>query len=138
MIAGDGEEREPLLRLIGSLDLEDRVVLAGPLDDDQLVDHLAKCRAVCFPPLQEDYGFVTAEAFASSKPVVTCHDSGGPAELVQDGVQGLVADPTPHSLAAALRRVMKDQLLAEPMGAEARRAAARLSWRQTVEQLTAV
>ena len=84
VIAGDGEEREPLLRLIGSLDLEDRVVLAGPLDDDQLVDHLAKCRAVCFPPLQEDYGFVTAEAFASSKPVVTCHDSGGPAELTRE------------------------------------------------------
>ena len=48
----------------------------------QMLDHLARCRAVCFPPYDEDYGFVTVEAFASRKAVVTCSDSGGPAELV--------------------------------------------------------
>jgi len=37
-----------------------------------------------FPPFEEDYGFVTAEAFASGKAVITCRDSGGPAELVED------------------------------------------------------
>jgi glycosyltransferase involved in cell wall biosynthesis len=138
VIAGDGEEREVLGRLIGSLNLDDRVVLTGPLTDGQLLDHLARCRAVCFPPLQEDYGFVTAEAFASGKAVVTCHDSGGPAELVRDGVQGFVSDPTPHALAAALRRLMKDQLLAETMGAEARKSAAQLNWPDTVRQLTEI
>ena len=40
-----------------------------------------RCRAVCFTPLNEDYGFVTAESFASRKPVVSCTDSGGPAWL---------------------------------------------------------
>jgi hypothetical protein len=138
VIAGDGEEHAALLRLIDALNLQDRVVLTGSLTDAQLVDHLASCRAVCFAPLQEDYGFVTAEAFASAKAVVTCHDSGGPAELVQDGVQGLITDPTPHALAAALRRVMKDQLLAETLGAEARKAVARLNWADTVRQLTAL
>jgi glycosyltransferase involved in cell wall biosynthesis len=88
--------------------------------------------------LQEDYGFVTAEAFASGKAVITCRDSGGPAELVQDGVQGYVCEPTPPSLAAALRRVMKDRVLAETMGAEARRAAAKLDWADAVRQLTEV
>lgn len=138
VIAGEGEERDRLAGLIDSLGLADRVTLAGPLTDDQLVDHLARCRAVCFPPLQEDYGFVTAEAFASAKPVVTCHDSGGPAELVRDGIEGLVCDPTPLDLAAALRRVMKDQRLAETMGAQARQAADRLTWADTVRQLTEV
>lgn len=138
VIGGDGEERERLTGLIESLGLADRVVLAGPLSDAQLVDHLAQCRAVCFPPLQEDYGFVTAEAFASCKPVVTCRDSGGPAELVRDGIEGVVCEPTPLDLAAALRRVMKDQRLAETMGAAARNAAARLNWADTVRELTAV
>lgn len=136
VIAGEGEERERLGRLIERFGLQDRVTLAGPLPDADLLDHLARCRAVCFPPLQEDYGFVTAEAFASGKPVVTCRDSGGPAELVHDGVQGIVCDPTPPSLAAALRRLMKDRLLAETMGAEARSAAARLNWADTVRQIT--
>ena len=71
---------------------------------------------MCFPPLQEDYGFVTVEAFASRKAVVTCADSGGPAELVANGVNGFVCDPRPESLAVALRKLTDDAALAERMG----------------------
>ena len=92
VIAGEGSERQRLEDMIARLGLGARVTLAGRLSDEQLLDHLARCRAVCFPPLDEDYGFVTAEAFSSRKAVVTCRDSGGPAELVEDGVTGLVCD----------------------------------------------
>ena len=73
---------------------------SGRLTEDQLIAELATCRAVCFPPFQEDYGFVTVEAFASRKAVITCRDSGGPAELVKDGVNGFVCEPTPEALGA--------------------------------------
>ena len=73
-----------------------------------MLEHLARCRAVCFPPYDEDYGFVTVEAFASRKPVMTCTDSGGPAELVSDDVNGKVCAPRPETLAVALREVMDD------------------------------
>ena len=110
VIAGDGEERD---RLAGAasreLGLADRVTLAGRLDDAELLDHLARCRAVCFPPFEEDYGFVTVEAFASRKAVVTCRDSGGPAELVEDGVNGFVAS-RPRSARDALRRADDEAL----------------------------
>jgi glycosyltransferase involved in cell wall biosynthesis len=138
VIAGEGEERGRLQGMIDRLQLSPRVTLAGRLGDDQLLDHLARCRAVCFPPLLEDYGFVTAEAFASRKPVVTCRDSGGPAELVQDGVQGFVCEPTPVSLACALRRLVDDQALAERMGGAAAEASARLNWAEAVRLLTAL
>ena len=101
------------------------------------LDRLARCRAVVFPPLQEDYGFVTVEAFASRKAVVTCKDSGGPAELVTDGVNGLVCDPTPESIAAALRKVADDEGLAERLGAGAFQKGAELNWPDAVRQLTA-
>lgn len=136
VIAGEGEERPSLQALIERLGLSDRVKLAGRLTDEQLLDHLARCRVVCFPPLEEDYGFVTAEAFASRKAVVTCRDSGGPAELVQDTVNGFVCDPSPASLAAALRRLVDDQALAEGMGAAALIAGARMNWPDTVRELT--
>jgi glycosyltransferase involved in cell wall biosynthesis len=136
VIAGDGEERDRLQALVMSLGLSERVTLAGRLDEAQLLDHLARCRAVCFPPLDEDYGFVTAEAFASRKAVVTCRDSGGPAELVQDGVTGLIAEPTAYALAACLRRVMEHAGPAEEMGAAAAARGARLDWAETVRQLT--
>ena len=138
VIAGEGEEREALTRLIDSLGLRGRVVLTGPLGDEAVLDHLARCRAVCFPPVREDYGFVTIEAFSSGKAVVTCRDSGGPAELVTDGVNGLVCEPTPESLARALRRLTDDAALAERMGAEARSAAQKITWPDAVRRLTAL
>ena len=138
VIAGDGEEREALSRLIDSLSLRGRVVLTGPLSDDAVLDHFARCRAVCFPPVLEDYGFVTIEAFSSGKAVVTCRDSGGPGELVTDGVNGLVSDPTPESLARALRRLADDSALAERLGAQACSTAQRITWPDAVRQLTAL
>ena len=138
VIAGDGEDREALEALAKSRGLADRVTFAGSLSESELLGHLARCRAVCFPPLDEDYGFVTVEAFASRKAVITCGDSGGPSELVTDGVQGLVCDPTPGSLAVALRRVMDDRALAERMGASAVEFVRQLTWSDTVGQLTGI
>ena len=137
VIAGEGEDHEKLAELVAARGLHDRVRLAGRLDDGALLDHLARCRAVCFPPLQEDYGFVTAEAFASRKAVVTCHDSGGPSELVTDGVDGFVCDPAPASIATALRKLTEDAALAERMGSAAFERGAQLNWTDAVRQLTA-
>jgi glycosyltransferase involved in cell wall biosynthesis len=138
VIAGEGEERDHLQDLVARTGLGDRVSLPGRLSDAELLGHLARCRAVCFPPAQEDYGFVTAEAFASSKAVITCDDSGGPAELVEDGVNGVVCQPTPEALAAALRRVMDDRSVAERMGRAARTSVEQLNWSQAARQLTAI
>jgi glycosyltransferase involved in cell wall biosynthesis len=136
IVAGEGEDRDRLEALVSRLGLAGRVTFAGRLTEAQLVDHLARCRAVCFPPFKEDYGFVTAEAFASRKAVITCRDSGGPAELVGDCVNGFISDPTPQSLAGALRRIMDDVKVAERMGAAAYAAGAQLSWANSVVQLT--
>jgi glycosyltransferase involved in cell wall biosynthesis len=62
VIAGDGEEGARLVELAREVGVSDRVTLTGVLTEAQLVEHLARCRAVCFPPIAEDYGFVTAEA----------------------------------------------------------------------------
>ncbi len=138
IIGGDGEERERLVALARDLRVSDRVAVLGPLTDVQLIDHLARCRAVCFPPKAEDYGFVTAEAFASAKAVITCRDSGGPVELVEHGVNGLICEPTPESLAAALASVMDDRSRAETMGKAAQATAARMTWPAAVAALTAI
>ena len=136
VIAGDGEQRDQLRALASRLGVSDRITFAGRLTEAGLVEHLARCRAVCFPPFEEDYGFVTAEAFASRKAVITCRDSGGPAELVQDGVNGFVCEPTAEALARAFRAVMSDPVLAERMGDAAFAAGAKLNWREAVAQLT--
>ena len=138
VIAGDGEDRASLVQLARDLGVADRVTFAGVLTDAELVEHLARCRAVCFPPVEEDYGFVTAEAFASSKAVITCRDSGGPAELVENGVNGFVCEPTPDALGTTLARLMEDRAGAEVMGQAGLQAAARLRWSDAVAALTSV
>jgi glycosyltransferase involved in cell wall biosynthesis len=134
-IAGDGEEAPRIRRLLRDLDLEPRVTLLGAVDSATLVSQLASCRAVVFPAFEEDYGLVTVEAFASAKAVITCRDSGGPAELVRDGASGFVCEPTPASLAGALAKLADDQALAERLGAGAAAMSADITWPKTIERL---
>jgi glycosyltransferase involved in cell wall biosynthesis len=138
VVAGEGESRAELEQLAADLHVEHRITFLGRIDEAALLGHLARCRAVCFPPMEEDYGFVTVEAFASHKAVVTCHDSGGPLDLVVDGETGLVCDPIPASLAAAFARLLEDPRLAERLGCQAGARAARLAWPDAVKRLVIV
>jgi glycosyltransferase involved in cell wall biosynthesis len=135
VIAGEGEERPALEHAIATRNLSSRVKLVGRIDDRQMLEHLARCRAVCFPPYDEDYGFVTVEAFASRKAVITCTDSGGPAELVSDGVNGKVCAPRPETLALAMREMMEDTGAAERMGHAALEKVASMTWSNAVHRL---
>jgi glycosyltransferase involved in cell wall biosynthesis len=138
VLAGDGEEEPRLRQMVQDLGLGKRVTMIGHVEGPALVDYLARCRAVAFVPYDEDYGFVTSEAFAARKPVITCSDSGGPTELVRDGINGAVAAPEPGSLAGAIARVMCDPVAAERLGAAGYEVASALTWERTVPQLLIV
>jgi glycosyltransferase involved in cell wall biosynthesis len=134
-IAGTGEGEPGLRERIRELGLEGRVELLGAISDSDLLDHYARCRGVFFAPWNEDYGFVTLEAFRSGKPVITSHDSGGPSELVENGKTGFVTEPTAVSVAAAIDSLGSDRGLAERMGEAAREAALTHTWQRAVEHL---
>ncbi len=138
VIAGDGEFRQTLGDMAANLGVAKRVDFIGQIDDEALVKHLAACRAVYFAPYAEDYGFVTVEAFASAKPVVTCVDSGGPTELVKNEENGLVVQPTAPSIAEALARLTDDGALAAALGARGRAQADAMTWAAAVKQLLIV
>jgi glycosyltransferase involved in cell wall biosynthesis len=135
VIAGEGGELDALTRLSRQLDVADRVTFLGRIDEATLLDHLARCRAVVFPAFNEDYGFVSVEAFSSCKAVLTCRDSGGPAELVNDGANGMVCDPTPEAVARGMRRLTDDRNLAIRLGETGAADAARLTWPAAVDKL---
>jgi glycosyltransferase involved in cell wall biosynthesis len=134
-IAGEGEEEPRLRERVRALGLEGRFELLGAVSDAQLVEHYARCRAVFFAPWNEDYGFVTLEAFRSGKAVITASDSGGPAELVRHGENGLVAEPGADAVAAQLDAIGRDRSLAERLGEAARRDAEAHRWDRAVEEL---
>jgi len=82
--------------------LADRVEWLDNVTNEQMRHHYAHSLGVVYPPVDEDYGYVTLEAMLSSKPVITCTDSGGPLEFVINERTGLITEPTPKALAAAL------------------------------------
>jgi len=127
-----------LEQLAMQLQLPSRVRFIGHAPDETFVEYLARCRAVCFTPYAEDYGFITVEAFASRKAVITCVDSGGPSELVRNEETGLVCEPTPQALAIALARVTEDQALAERLGTAAAAQADTMVWADAVKRLVIV
>lgn len=90
IIAGRGPEKETLEKLIKKNNLQDKVILKGYVDEDELVNLYSKSLAVYFAPYDEDYGFITIEAFKSKKPVLTLSDSGGVLEFVENKLSGFV------------------------------------------------
>jgi glycosyltransferase involved in cell wall biosynthesis len=135
-IAGTGPDREKLEGLIDKLGLRDRVELLGWVDDRAAVEHYAGALAVFYAPYDEDYGYVTVEAFKAGKPVLTAADSGGVLEFVEDGRNGFVCPPdSPRDLAARLDLLYRDREKARAMGERGREAVARIGWDAVVERL---
>jgi glycosyltransferase involved in cell wall biosynthesis len=124
-----------LAELIDGGGASNRVELAGFVADDDLVPLLADALAVVYAPYDEDYGYVTLQAFLAGKPVVTTTDAGGVLDWVDDGVTGFIVEPTPEAIGAALDRLAGDPGLAARMGAAGRARAVALDWPTVVATL---
>jgi glycosyltransferase involved in cell wall biosynthesis len=90
---------------------------------------------VLFVPYSEDYGYITVEAMLSGKPVVTATDSGGPTELVEHGVSGLITAPDPEALGNAMTTYARHPRVARRMGRAGRDRALQIGWDSVVSAL---
>ncbi len=91
-VAGRGPELENLKALSMELGISDRIEFLGFVPEKKLLDLYANCSAVFFAPQDEDYGYITLEAFLSKKPVLTSHDAGGPLEFVRHNSNGVILE----------------------------------------------
>ena len=135
VLAGKGSLQASLAEEIEALGLDGRVDLAGFVPDDDLIDLYRDAAAVVYAPFDEDYGFVTLEAFLAGVPVVTALDSGGTLEWVEHEVTGLVTDGSPEGIGAALDRLVADPEWAAALGAAGRARVKELNWEHVVTTL---
>jgi glycosyltransferase involved in cell wall biosynthesis len=119
--------------------LSDRVVFKGFTSDTEKLELYAECLGVIYPPVDEDYGYVTLEAMLSRKPVITTYDSGGPLEFVEHERTGLVCAPDAEELAARMDELWRNRSIASRMGDAGRSFydALGISWDGVIEVLTA-
>lgn len=134
LISGTGED-DAKFRTLAEADK--RITFLGRVSDDELLEYYANALAVLFVPLREDFGLILQEAFLSGKPVITCEDSGEPARLVRDGLNGLITAPDPASLADAMNRLANDPAAAQAMGNQGRIDVQSMSWSNVAERLLA-
>jgi glycosyltransferase involved in cell wall biosynthesis len=133
-IAGSGPEEGRLRELAAA---DPRITLEGRVSPERLVELYNGARAVVYAPYLEDYGLVTVEAFEAAKPVITVADAGGPTELVEHEVNGLIAEPTPESLGAAIDRLWSDRGLRKRLGRAGHERARVITWDGVVAELLA-
>jgi len=72
------------------------------------------------------------------KPLIVARDGGGATEFVDDGVEGLIVDPTAQDVARAIDELFFDRDRARQMGTRGREKvlAMNLSWQNVVAKLT--
>jgi glycosyltransferase involved in cell wall biosynthesis len=119
------------------LSVLDRVHWMGSITKEAQLRCYAHARGVIDAPMDEDDVDVILEALLASKPVVTCSDSGGPVELIEHEENGLIAEPTPHSLGAALDELWRNPRRAKRWGEAGRARYERLhiGWPEVVQRL---
>lgn len=140
VIAGTGGQQERFQQMVRDYGLQDRVRFLGHITEAEKVAFYAHSLGVFFAPFDEDYGYITLEAMLSSKPVITCTDSGGPLEFVVEGETGRVLPPEPEAIAQAIDALHADQDAAARMGRAGldRYRSMNISWANTVERLLEV
>ena len=137
LVVGKGPEAEGLKKLVSALNLESRVRFLGFVDDVKLLKLYAESLGVFFAPVDEDYGYVTLEAFLSKKPVITCYDSGGVLEFVQADKSGFVCDTVPEEIGRAIDTLYYNKRSAIEMGNCGFDAVKNISWDNVINKLTA-
>lgn len=116
IIAGEGGQKQRYQQLIDQHRLSDKVRLVGRTSEAEKFAYYANSLAVFFAPFDEDYGYITLEAWLSGKPVITATDSGGPTELITHEHDGWIIEPSPQAIAATIDAAWHNKLRTIDMG----------------------
>jgi glycosyltransferase involved in cell wall biosynthesis len=115
-IYGDGSARGELQRLIDSLGVGSSVSLMGTTTD--IGSAFAEASVFALSSRFEGFGMVIVEAMSKGLPVVSFNCPRGPAEIITDGVDGLLVPAEDvEALAGALLEVIRSRSLRRRMGA---------------------
>lgn len=131
-IVGDGPEKSSLVKLIHKLDLDANVKMAGIIEKDTDLYSLLKASKVfVLPSIREGFSIVSVEANAAGIPVITTnHPDNAARDLITEGVNGYLAEPTANSLAEKICIV-----LSQPYALHPQEIAAQYDWTLVASQI---
>lgn len=121
------DDSNPFRSLAADLHCSDRVIFAGPTSS--IADFFNASDLLVFPTIYEPFGLIITEAMASGLPVIVSRSSGA-AELITDGVDGLlINDPSDvDEIRTHILNLSRTGDRRHAMGKEARQTALKYSW----------
>lgn len=132
-LIGEGEQRDVLEKRAKELGIAEKVRFIGRVPHDQLAAYYQRSHAFVLPSRNEGMSNSALEALASGLPLIVS-GTGGMAEFVTDGANGLFVDPeNAESFASALVRIAENPEEAAAFGIESRARAEKRSWRAVAE-----
>lgn len=128
-VAGRGPFEEELKKLASQHGVADHVIFIGFVDDTGRNRLLAQASVAVFPSIYEPFGIVALEAMAAGTPVLVS-DTGGLAEIISHGIDGLKVPPgRPDQLARYVVELLDHPALAQRLGRKAhRKVVSRYDW----------
>lgn len=113
--AGGSGYRRVLEARIAELGLADSVTLLGAIDADKVRDEIRRAHLFVLASLQEAIGVALMEAMSCAIPTIGTR-TGGVAELIRDGQDGLLVPPgDPGALASAIAALADDPARAQSL-----------------------
>lgn len=137
VLVARGPEEENLKRLASHLGIADRVIFAGHMVDQDLVNCYYGADLFVFPSVTETQGLVVVEAMATGLPVVAV-DAFGVAEMVDHGLNGFLTPNHTGEFSRAINALLLDEPQRQQMGERAREKAESLSAPAIAQQLQGI
>jgi glycosyltransferase involved in cell wall biosynthesis len=119
LIVGEGEDREELVRMRKEMELEDEIDFLGFQVNP--FKYMARSSLFVMASLYEGFPNVLLEALALGLPVISTDCPSGPAEIIENGKNGLLVPVgEPEAMARAIVTVLADEELRRSLAGEAR------------------
>ena len=133
----DADYTARLHRQVDARGTRSSVDFVGPVDRTALVIEYQRASLVVLASENEGFGMMVIESMACGTPVIALDGPGGPAEIIEDGVTGVLS--TKQDLAPELVRLLRSPTALTELGQAARREAAdHYSTERTAEALAEV
>ncbi len=136
-LIGDGPEKEVIIEKIKELGLEEVIFMTGFLaSSKEVFKTLKRSRVFVLPSLLEGFGIVVIEANACGLPAIVVDSvMSASKELIDNGLNGFLAEDSAEDIAAKVLNVLNDDNLRQKMAEHSLIKAKAFDWDKIAKDL---